>query len=607
MKKFYLLLLTCIFGLSMSAAIHVKPAAEGGDDSNDGSSWEKAKATIGAAISSGMETQEGNFEVWIQKGTYTETASWGTYSAEDPNLLNLFITGGFKGDEIMASQREKGSNPWEFVNETIVTFQLDGETKAISLNGDEISAPYCIIDGISFRDGKNVSFEANDSGLSFNNCTFSGNKNDRGSLIGMSFFNPTASYYTHDCLFENNEMSQYGGDLINIMTTETDRGTLSKIVCIGNKGQTAINYSSPISSGIGLGMADLDKCIFYNNDMREGIVNLKNNASIANSLFYNNNGVPVSVNGGVVAFCTIANNKGKNYDDGGIAIMAPSKIYNTILRGNTGAYGAIGTFSFGTSQSQIKNCAFPGGKPDGAVVANNRMYALNDFNGFVAPTTFIGADPAKTAELAAADWSLSEKPHGMIDSGDPDIFSSIQSLSGSRYHSGEKQGKCDIGAYESKYTGIAFPTLTVTAGDNGTASTDKSGDYFMGAAVELTATPDSGYDLTKWTDASGATVSEEANFTYAMPETSTTLTANFEKGGGIEDTRIPGLNVYASAGKLYVNHSSPVIVEVYTIAGGLATVSEAASNHTISLQPGIYMVVAKDGTTQDVRKIAITN
>lgn len=69
--------------------------------------------------------------------------------------------------------------------------------------------------------------------------------------------------------------------------------------------------------------------------------------------------------------------------------------------------------------------------------------------------------------------------------------------------------------------------LTVVAGQGGTV-TDVSGNYFADQVIELVATPAIGYRFKDWTDQSGNVLSTESSFSYSMPSSVVTVTANFQ-------------------------------------------------------------------------------
>ena len=85
-----------------------------GDDSNDGSSWELAKRTIGGAVEA-LGAEGG--EVWVAAGVYEERIELPRY---------VFLYGGFAGDEESREERD-----WR-VNETVIDGGQGGRASAHS-------------------------------------------------------------------------------------------------------------------------------------------------------------------------------------------------------------------------------------------------------------------------------------------------------------------------------------------------------------------------------------------------------------------------------------------------------------------------------------------
>lgn len=593
MKKLTFWLLACLFALTAGAQpIFVKPAAEGGNDENDGLTWETAKATIAVAIREadkqfpmieGMDPS-----VWVQKGTYVEP-SWGEYTGTPIFAVNVY--GGFKGDEESIEDRQTGDHPWELVNETIVTFDQPGTALSLNVPTDnEAAITSIILDGLSFRNGK-AGFASSNGYFAIKNCIFAGNVTS-SPLLDVSVTRDYVTFEFMNCYFENNE-SQGSSSLVNIMTMKEGTLATQDLRFIGNKANGPAIF---MYDGGGVQNGDLERCYFCNNEAKYAIVHLTK-GRIRGSLFYNNTGNALTMNDAEAGYCTIANNKGRNFDDGGISLKGKCKVYNTVVRGNEGAYGAAVTFSGDAANTQLINSAFAGAAPEGAETSENRIYALNDFAGFVAPSTFKGSDKAKAAELADANWRVTDQPHGMNGN---KFNVPVGAVDGILYKSST------IGAYQNEYAVREFPVLTIAAGENGTASTEKSGSYHMGAGIELTASPAAEYSFINWTDEAGVAASDEAEFTYVMPEASVTLTANFGTGGsGIADTEIAAPVVCSQNGKLIVNHSAPVSIEVFTAAGIRVATETAAESHSIPLPQGLYIVIVNDNGTQFTGKVAI--
>lgn len=597
MKKLTFWLLACLFALTAGAQpIFVKPAAEGGNDENDGLTWEKAKATIAVAIREadkqfpmieGMDPS-----VWVQKGTYVEP-SWGEYTGTPIFAVNVY--GGFKGDEESIEDRQTGDHPWELVNETIVTFDQPGTALSMNAPADNEGALLSVIfDGLSFRNGK-AGFASSNGYFAIKNCTFAGNVTST-PLLDVSITRDFVTFEFMNCYFENNE-SQGSSSLINTMTMKEWTLAIQDLHFIGNKANGPAIF---MHNGNGVQNGDLERFYFCNNEAKHAIVHLTK-SRILRSLFYNNTGNALAINDAEAGYCTIANNKGRNLDDGGISLKGKCRVYNTVVRGNEGAYGAAVTFSGDAANTLIENSAFAGVAPEGAESTENLIYALNDFAGFVAPSTFKGSDKAKAAELADANWKLTDQPHGMnANKGNQPNASDFDG------NSFGPEATTVIGAYQNKYAAREFPALTIVAGDNGIASTEKSGSYHMGAGIELTASPAADYSFINWTNDAGVAASDKAEFTYVMPEAPVTLTANFSTGGsGIADTEMADPVVRSLNGKLIVSHSAPVSIEVFTAAGIRIATEAAAENHGIPLPQGLYIVIVNDNGTQFTGKVAI--
>lgn len=121
------MLLVLITSYCFASVICVKP---NGNDSNDGKSWIKAKATI----QNGIDTAQSGDEVWVIKGTYTE------------NIIlkdGVSVLGGFTGSEYRTSQRR--INP----KSTIIDGNLSGSV--VTVPGG--CGPDTVIDGFTIRNG----------------------------------------------------------------------------------------------------------------------------------------------------------------------------------------------------------------------------------------------------------------------------------------------------------------------------------------------------------------------------------------------------------------------------------------------------------------------
>lgn len=541
MKKLTSLLLMCIFAFTANAQVYVKPAAEGGADTNDGNSWATAKATVAGAIA--VVQQSAKKEIWVKKGTYGEV--WGT-ALNLANVGGVSIYGGFNGDETTVEARVKGTNPWDYTNETVMTFTNETGFSIQMNNNLNADNPF-VIDGFSFKNMNNKTAGSIQlrAYATMQNCIISDNQLTTGFLNSYAGAAGTVAY--RNCLISNNTIT---GN--NVLTHNTNHAELVGIVdgCVfANNTST----SHQIINFAGKGSVSVTNSKFYNNNAAGNILNMgaaiRN--EVVNCLIYNNEATAMASMAGAgevtIINSTIVNNKGKAANGGVSLVSVNAKVYNTIVRGNQTADGAaIGIY--GNVTAEVKNCAIDQALPEAVKPANNQLY-YPEISGFVAPSAFVGVNAGKTSELAAANWQLTNQPHAMINAGDNTFLAAVynQDLAG---NTRIQNDKIDLGAYESSYNAPALPVLTITPGENGNVtSTEMNGSYFMGQGVKITATPANGYKVNGWKDQNGTVLSTEKDFTFVMPEIATTLTATFVQATERQLTIKAGENGTASVDK----------------------------------------------------------
>ncbi len=132
-------------GSPPAEVIRVSPA---GNDSGDGSSWAKAKRTIGAAIAAAGT----GGEVWIAAGTY----------AEDLTLSDVALYGGFAGNETARSQRD-----WKR-NRAVVTGTMYPGSAVIRISANAPAGT--LIDGLVMVSGKEGVYGDTNSHMVVRNC-----------------------------------------------------------------------------------------------------------------------------------------------------------------------------------------------------------------------------------------------------------------------------------------------------------------------------------------------------------------------------------------------------------------------------------------------------
>lgn len=96
---------------------YVKPGGTG-----DGSSWGNASGDLQKMIDE-LATVNAPGEVWVAAGTYrptTQIIEGVQYAASFRMRDGIDVYGGFAGGEISKAEREKGSMPWSYTNETVL-------------------------------------------------------------------------------------------------------------------------------------------------------------------------------------------------------------------------------------------------------------------------------------------------------------------------------------------------------------------------------------------------------------------------------------------------------------------------------------------------------
>jgi hypothetical protein len=137
-------------------------------------------------------------------------------------------------------------------------------------------------------------------------------------------------------------------------------------------------------------------------------------------------------------------------------------------------------------------------------------------------------------------------------------------------------------------------TLTVSAGPGGTVSGTASGQYAQGAAITVTASPNTGYSFRNWT-ASGATVGNTAAISFTMPANAVTLTANFTTNGG---------------GGTGGGSSAPTTPQTAPAADGAASVdyTQSGGNVTLTLPDSkVSEIIGKSDDTATIDLSGVAN
>ncbi len=202
-----------------------------GSDSNDGTSWDSAIATVQAALdvakASISSADCSAAEVWVAKGTYTPT-----YLADESDdrsatfrlVADVALYGGFSGTESRGSSRDIAANV------TILSGDIGDEDDASDNCYHVVTGTTgATLDGFTIAGG-NADGDVADCGGGMINvgasptvarCAFVDN---RSTNNGAGMFNWKASPVVTDCTFSNNTGQESGGAIYNWRSSPTVTG-----------------------------------------------------------------------------------------------------------------------------------------------------------------------------------------------------------------------------------------------------------------------------------------------------------------------------------------------------------------------------------------------
>ena len=225
---------------TVTAPANVIYVSVAGNDNNDGSSWNKAKRTIAAAVTAAVEGKQ----IWVSAGNYSETVY--------PKVNGAPIYGGFKGTESSIEQR----------------------VERTSVNSIWIRS-YGLVDGFSVQNRPNSTYgyQINlENNARLTNCLISSNtENSQSSMLIRIISTSNSPVIISNCIIENNT-APYG-----VIGFNTSGCYVSMINCTirGNIGR----FATGLTNGVPL----MYNCIITNNT---GEMNL--NGRLYNCTFASN-------------------------------------------------------------------------------------------------------------------------------------------------------------------------------------------------------------------------------------------------------------------------------------------------------------------------------
>lgn len=150
--------------LDLSSIMHV---SRGGDDSNDGESWQTAKETFTDAIKNGQN-------IWIKAGQYKT----GIYISSLSEQKNIY--GGFKGNEENLDERDINKNI------TSIKYICNKSSKTV------------YIDGVTLDGENNYDYSAVEGDVVLTNCTI-----QNYNFIGRSIFTKIDEVKLTNCIIND--------------------------------------------------------------------------------------------------------------------------------------------------------------------------------------------------------------------------------------------------------------------------------------------------------------------------------------------------------------------------------------------------------------------
>lgn len=512
-------------------------------------------------------------EIWLTKGTYNVTAVYNIPA-------NFTIYGGFIGTETSTTQRVKGTNAWDFTNETII----DG--------GNTVTIFGCASNRVALFDG-----------LTFTKGYISGNSGALTTRLGVVVRNSK--------FLNNNATGQGGAVLMNAGGEIYDsyfggnNAAMGGAVHIGGTGASVISGST----------FENNKTISGSNMQGGAIRSQSSNAIVQNSIFYNNeaagNGSAIYTQVDVAAAnkiknCLFYGNKTKS-----ALYLRGAAVYNSTVVNNDG--GGVYT---ATKDAQIYNSVFWASNKAKATVSGVNVAGVEYKNN--ASITIPAVELWTIADNIQLDTLSSEANYPYF--ADPSTnnwqltyLSPILNM-GSSSISGvptldflgvaRPQGASyDIGAYE-----LPYYNTTVTFNTGGTVNALTSGDILFepkGKPLAFTITPDTGKKI-KSVLYNGAEVkSEIVEGVYTTPAliANATMVVEFEVDLSTSTNDLQSkIQCFAANGQVQLRGlSEGDMVAIYSVTGaGIYNQSARSSEMALSLNKGIYIVKVDGKVTKVV-------
>ncbi|WP_299013462.1 LamG-like jellyroll fold domain-containing protein [uncultured Polaribacter sp.] len=459
---------------------------------NNGSSWADAYTSLEEAV----DRKTGK-EFWVAAGTYVPSARNKSFRIGNENKLY----GGFSGTETNLSERNVKTNV------TILSGDINNNDTGLDFSGNnrgdnafniiKIIADDTVLDGFTIQDG-----HAN------------GSTGDQKGGAGIFINSGTKNTTIKNCIFKNNVC--LGGGLIRALDVKGDLN-LENVEALNNLAKFGAVLYTRGQNGEVLNV-NITNSLFNDN-----IVNDASNASAPGSVAWFRQDSNATQNVRIINSTFVGNNFASNTNatssvinasrngSGRIFLETANSIYYYNLNNINGSLRSIGN-----SLANFRN----------VILSANNCIAQDLLNQIPANRKVnVTASIPEFSNVTAKDFTLLATSPA-IDAGDnTKVLSSSRTdlLGNSRIFN----GTVDLGAYEFGASTPINRTLTLAA-VNGTITTNPNpvnGTYEDGEAVQLTATPDAGFQFDGWSgDATGTT-----NPLSITMDADKTVTAQFSK------------------------------------------------------------------------------
>ncbi len=144
--------------------------------------------------------------------------------------------------------------------------------------------------------------------------------------------------------------------------------------------------------------------------------------------------------------------------------------------------------------------------------------------------------------------------------------------------------------------GVTLYQVSANVNPAGAGIVTGEGNYPQGENVTLTAIPNSGFAFVSWTDENSNVISNNASYTFNMPESDITYTANFVDISSVNDQNLHNVKVYPNPfNDLIRIHSDIEIVQISVInaTGQILLTTKDNIINTINLPAGLYILNIK--------------